>query len=513
MNAMAPQPMTPAFDADQAALDLAGDIIAAGQPFLATADCVRRAAEIRTASRTAFDMLLGTVVRRVATRDFKAAVTARCKATATPVAAAPVFESGDWRANLKRTVTGEARAVQLNAELALKFDEAMAGVIGFDEFKDTIMMMRAAPWVAAEGFKPRRWTDGDDLKATSWVQSMDIFANAEVVAKAVEAVAEDAKFDSLADWIRATKWDGESRIEGWLTLFCGAEDSIYTRAVARRFLIGAVGRALRPGTKFDTMLVLEGDQGLRKSTFARVLGGGGAFFNGTLADMGSKDSREGLRGSWIVEVAELDAMTRKDSSTAKAFLATETDRFRRAYGRRDTEFQRRCVFLGTFNPDGVGYIKDQTGGRRFWPVVCRAVTTDGHLDIDGFQEVLPQLLAEAVVHMEAGEQAHLTQEEEEFAREQQDERMDRDAWHEVVAKYLADLGTGEVSVHDVLSDATVKSKGDMTQVDQNRVARILKRIGMERKQRRTPKGGRTWVYAWPDGVSNVVPLNPAAIRA
>ena len=512
MNATPQQ--APPSNTDQAALDLARDIVGGGRKYLESPECLHRAVEIRNQSRQAYDMLVRVIGRRVETRGFKVAVMASCKTKAAkPVAAAPVFMPGDWRSGLKRTTAGEARAVQYNVELALKHDDAMARAIARDEFRDTIMMMRAAPWVAVDGFKPRPWTDGDDLKATSWVQSMDIFANAEVVAKAVEAVAEDFKFDSLADWIRTTDWDGESRIDGWLTRYCGVEDSIYTRAVARRFLIGAVGRALRPGTKFDTMLVLEGDQGLRKSTFARVLGGNGAFFNGTLADMGSKDSREGLRGSWIVEVAELDAMTRKDSSTAKAFLATETDRFRRAYGRRDTEFQRRCVFLGTFNPDGVGYIKDQTGGRRFWPVVCRAVTADGHLDIDGFREALPQLLAEAVILMETGEQAHLTKSEEEFAREQQDERMDRDAWHEVVANHVADPGMGEVSVHDILRNAVMKVDREITQVDQNRVARILKRIGMVRKQRRTPSGGRTWVYAWPDGATNVVSLNPTVIRA
>ena len=128
------------------------------------------------------------------------------------------------------------------------------------------------------------------------------------------------------------------------------------------------------------------------------------------------------RGAWIIEVAELDTMTRAEVSTIKAFMFRTHDRFRPPYGKRLVDLARQCVFAGSINPEG-GYLKDATGGRRFWPIAC------GTIDLDALQNDRNQLWAEARERFRRGDQWWLqTRELDQLAAEQQAERYQGDAW-------------------------------------------------------------------------------------
>jgi predicted P-loop ATPase len=194
------------------------------------------------------------------------------------------------------------------------------------------------------------------------------------------------------------------------------------RAVSRRWLISLVARALRPGCKVDTVLILEGAQGLGKSSALEALVGS-EYFLDTALDIGSKDSMQAIAGAWLVELAELASFRRADTERVKSFLTSKVDKFRPPYGATLLDSPRRCVVAGTCNPEeGVGYLKDRTGNRRFWPVAI-----DRRPDLDGIRRDRELILAEAVRALNAGERWHLDHEEGALAAEETDLRMEEES--------------------------------------------------------------------------------------
>jgi predicted P-loop ATPase len=165
-------------------------------------------------------------------------------------------------------------------------------------------------------------------------------------------------------------WDEIPRIDQWLSTCLGADGNPeYLKAIGPRFLISAVARALRPGCKADQVLVLEGAQGIGKSTAVRVLSE--PWTTDSLPDLTSKEAAIQIQGVWIVELAELTSMSRSDVEHIKAFMSRNEDRYRPHWGRSSETRPRRCVFIATTNLQG--YLRDETGNRRFWPVRCRSI--------------------------------------------------------------------------------------------------------------------------------------------
>jgi predicted P-loop ATPase len=191
----------------------------------------------------------------------------------------------------------------------------------------------------------------------------------EIAGQAVQAVAKDRTFHPVCEYLDALSWDGIKRIDTWLSVYLGAEATDYTTAVGARWLMSAVARIYRPGVKADCCLILEGSQGLMKSMSLKTIAG--PYFTDEIADLGSKDSAMQTRGVWIIEIAELDSMTRSEVGRIKAFMSRSTDRFRPPYGKRLIESPRQCVFAGSVNHST--YLRDETGGRRFWPVACTRI--------------------------------------------------------------------------------------------------------------------------------------------
>ncbi|MGA7412605.1 MAG: virulence-associated E family protein, partial [Bryobacteraceae bacterium] len=234
--------------------------------------------------------------------------------------------------------------------------------------------------------------------------------------------------------------------------------------------------------KADSCLILEGPQGSRKSTALKTLAG--PYFTDELADLGTKDSVLQTRGVWIIELSELDTLNRSEVGRIKAFMSRTTDRFRPPYGRRLVESPRQCVFAGTVNHSN--YLRDETGGRRFWPVAC------GSIDIDGLARDRDQLWAEAKARFDRGflwwlETAELV---EEAAAEQAD-RYEGDPWEELVARWIEDRSSAAIG--EVLSLCLDKPRAQWTQSDKNRVARCLQGLGWERYRER--QGARLeWRY-------------------
>lgn len=390
------------------------------------------------------------------------------------------FERRDWRANLISNKDGNPRALLANAITALREAPEWSGVIAFDEFSLRTVALKPTPWGTAT-----EWTDHEDRLTTDWLQHNGIFVSVEVAGQAVQAVARDRRLHPVKEYLESLKWDGTKRLDTWLSEYLGAEMNDYTAAVGARWLISAVARIFRPGCKADCCLILEGAQGLLKSTALKTLAE--PWFTDEIADLGSKDAAMQTRGVWVIEIAELDSMNRPEIARVKAFMSRMADRFRPPYGKRLIESSRQCVFAGSVNQNA--YLKDETGARRFWPVACtRILIHDLARDRD-------QLWAEAVERFKQGASWWLDSADLNRAAEyEQSKRYDGDAWDESIRDWVENLDS--VSIPEVLCMCIGKEKSTWTQADQNRVARSLRSIGWKRFQQNTG-GIRKWGYRKP----------------
>jgi predicted P-loop ATPase len=198
------------------------------------------------------------------------------------------------------------------------------------------------------------------------------------------------------------------------------------------------------------------------------------WFNDDVADLGSKDSQMQIRGFWCVELPELDSISRADISKIKAFMSRQTDNFRPPYGRHVVAQKRQNVFAGTVN--GSEYLRDATGGRRWWPWLCTKI------DIPALADARDQLWAEARVRYDQGKHWWLdTKELNDDAAEQQADRLIQDPWSETIRKYVS---TREyVSIDEALRHLEIPLR-DRKQTDANRVAGCLKALGWKRRSTR-----------------------------
>jgi predicted P-loop ATPase len=388
-----------------------------------------------------------------------------------------------WRNELLMSRTGAPKPLLANAITALRGAGALQNVLAFDVFAVETVIDGTPPWCPLEyPWVSRAWSPQDDLWVTDWMQKQGIGVPVAVAAQAVEAVARDRSFHPVVNYLGGLEHDGRARANTWLSTYLGADDTPYTQAVGRAMLIAAVARIYDPGCKVDTVPILEGGQGVGKSTAIRALFD--PWFTDELADLGSKDASMQTRGVWGIEVSELDAMSRAEASKIKAFISRTTDRFRPPYGIRLIESQRSCVFWGSTNSDS--YLKDETGGRRFWPVKTCAI------DIDGLRAARGQLWAEAQILYFASVPWWLVKDEVRLeAEQQQSQRYIGDPWDDQIKRYVA--GMEEVTVTQVLLGGIGLAISCWGQAEQNRVARCLRSLGMVRRQKGTG-AQKAWIY-------------------
>ncbi|TPQ46736.1 P-loop ATPase, partial [Prosthecomicrobium hirschii] len=413
-----------------------------------------------------------------------------------------------WAGRLRLDLSGTPERNEANVITALTADEAFAGALVFDEFRQEIVVNRRLPWDEHDHARTRAWSDADDVRCAEWLQRREINVAPVVVGRSVAAVARDIRVHPVRDYLRALRWDGVPRLERWTLDYLGADDTALARAFGSLWMISAVARVMRPGAKVDHMLILEGPQGARKSSALKTLAGAD-WFTDELAEIGSKDAAQQMRGIWIIEIAELDAIGRAEVSRIKAFLTRTVDRYRPPYERYVVEVPRQCVFAGSVNPDT--YLRDETGNRRFWPVRC------GRIDLVALARDRDQLWAEAVARFDAGaiwwldDPALIA-----AASAEQEARYQSDAWDDLIEAWLTTetrrVNRGyngyddwrhetverasplaDVSVGEILREAIGIEPGRWTKFDQMRVAAYLKANGWERYQRRLGDA-REWRY-------------------
>jgi predicted P-loop ATPase len=299
------------------------------------------------------------------------------------------------------------------------------------------------------------------------------------------------KYHPVREYLDALKWDGTKRLDRFLHILFGTADGPYERAVGAKWMIGAVARVYQPGCKMDTMLVLEGPQGLKKSTALRTLFGGQYFVEMVNELRDHKKFVEQIGGKWVVEFAELSAIKGADVELVKAVITMQVDKTRLSYGRHTVELPRQCVFAASVNPKaGQGYLRDSTGNRRFWPVSCSAI------DLPRLERKRDQLWAEALTRYRDGEEWWLSDEETKLAVREQDQRMQGDAWEDTIANYLTP-GFAYTS-SQLLSDAIKMPIERHDQRAKDRVALIMADLGWVQTvgKERLPDGTRRSARLW-----------------
>lgn len=394
-----------------------------------------------------------------------------------------------WRNRLILGDKKAPKALLANAIIALRAAPEWAGILAYDAFHQRTVLRGRAPWMDDAVEQP--WTGGDDVLVADWLQHERISVPPHVAGQAIEAVARERRFHPVLEYLARCVWDGEHRLDEWAVRYLGAPDTPYVRAVSARFMIGAVARVTEPGCKADCALILEGRQGLGKSSALRVLAM--PWFTDEIGDLGTKDAAMQLAGVWVIELAELDSIARGDVSRIKSFMSRTIDRFRPPYGRRVVEQPRQCVFAGTVNHNE--YLRDETGGRRFWPIAC------SRIDVNGLAAVRDQLWGEARDRYLAGGIWWLNSQElnQEAALEQR-ERYQPDSWEARIEKYIA--GLNSATVPEILENALSLPVADWSQIAQNRVAQCLRAIGWERRQGRVGVR-REWRYHRPAPVPSI----------
>lgn len=337
-----------------------------------------------------------------------------------------------------------------------------------------------------------------------------------VVLSRIRAIAERNAYNPLQDYLGGLVWDGVERLDGLLeglfaattTNAAGEDIREYLRIAGRRFAISAVARALAPGCKVDTVLILEGPhQGEHKSTAFRVLGG--AFFTDQYVDIRDRNTWPVVTASWIVELSELETFRRSDETAQKAFFSQQEDRFRKAYGYNVQSYPRRCVFVGSSNNNE--YLKDFRN-RRYWPVAV------GQIDLEGLEKARDQIWAEAVAlylaggkekcascrtHTEARCDAHrwwFTRAEETLYLDAQTaERAPTDAFAEMLSAKFAEIEPAKRPREVTMLEALKLLELDVSRGHENRLGVALRRLGFS-KTRRAVDGVRQVFWETPENI-------------
>jgi predicted P-loop ATPase len=310
--------------------------------------------------------------------------------------------------------------------------------------------------------------------------------------QAVDDRAAACGYHPVRNYLSGLQWDGIERLASLFPKYFGTEDTPYAAAIGEMFIVSMVARILKPGCKADHMLVLEGEQGKLKSTACSILGGD--FFSDNLPEIGAgKDVSQHLRGKWLIEVSEMHAMNRAESAQLKAFVTRQAERYRPSYGRKEVIEPRQCIFVGTTNKRA--YLKDETGGRRFWPIRI------GIIDIEALARDRDQLFAEAVVAFRGGRRWWP---EKNFERghimPQQAARYEHDIWAEKISDYL---GMNTRVTIGMVANAIGIETPRVGRTDQTRIAAAMERLGWERERPigRSDREGRVW---WTLGRGDVV---------
>ena len=348
-----------------------------------------------------------------------------------------VGENANWQEGLDIDRHGKVKDTLGNLALILRNDPRLKD-IAYNIHRSGIDIRRDAegrttlPWAQ---LKPG-WNESDLGSIQIYLERVYGLYTPSKLKGILLAIAAERSYHPIRDYLEALpEWDGVPRVETLFIDYLGSPDTLYIRAIARKMMVAAVARIYEPGVKFDSVVVLNGPQGMGKSSFFAKLGGKWFSDSLTISDMKDKAAPEKLQGYWILELGELAGLKKMDVETVKAFITRQDDKFRHSYGYSVEDHPRQCIIVGSTN-NGDGFLRDVTGNRRFWPVTC--TTNSPHRPWE-VESIVPQLWAEAQVLYRTGEQLYLSPEEEKQAGMEQTAALESDVREGMIAEYLDKL--------------------------------------------------------------------------
>lgn len=381
--------------------------------------------------------------------------------------------AAEWKAKLicrvdRRSGEAEYPCRVHNLMLILENDPAWAGRFRFDELRQAVTLEDA------------EFSDPGLIEAKAVLESKWISGEVKtgVLREAVETVAARHAYHPVKEWISGLSWDGIARIPSFFSDFCAAARTPYSDAVARSLFVSAVARVFNPGCKVDTMVVLEGAQGIGKSKLVQAIFGPRWHCDIT-QEPGTLDFYQNLRGKWVGEFSELSAMGKADQNKVKQALTQTQDTYRASYGHYSKTYPRQFVFIGNTNKGE--YLADETGARRYLPIEC------AEINAEAVAEIREQLWAEAVHRFSAGE----TWWEIPDADREQERRYQSDAWEDYIIPWLH--GKTKVLISEILSDALLMKIERQDRSSQTRAGNILRKLGWKQKQETTGDRRRFYV--------------------
>ena len=430
------------------------------------------------------------------------------------------FSDEDWQKALELDKAGKVKNTLQNLTTILMNDPLLNPLV-FNQLLDGMEIKGDVPWRHPSKF----WRDADDAQLISYVDSRYGTFSARNYDIAVAKVTDDRSYHPIREFIEnLPEWDKVPRVDTLLIDYLGADDNEYVRAVTRKTLCAAIKRVLYPGCKFDSMLVLNGPQGVGKSTLIAKLAGEWFSDSLNLGDTKDKTAAEKLQGYWILEIGELAGLKKAEVETLRSFLSRQNDIYRAAFGKRATPHLRQCVFFGTTNAES-GYLRDTTGNRRFWPVKTPGTGSKHSWDLT--PEVICQIWAEALVYVKQGEKLYLSAELEALSKAEQREAMESDEREGLVRLYLdtllptdwdgmdiferrgflsgSDFGEikkpgmvkrTQVSNMEIWCECFGKKRANIRRTDSNELTAILARLGWKRldSKVRIPLYGPQYVF-------------------
>jgi len=340
-------------------------------------------------------------------------------------------ENTDWEKNLEYEPRSTVLKNSLgNLLLIMKNDPKLQG-IRYNRLANQIYGDDALPWERPY----QSWRDADMAQLVAYVDKTYGTFSSRNYELALTKVADDRAYHPIRDYLdNLPEWDGIQRVETLLVRYFGAEDTEYTKMVTRKTLAAAVARIYQPGIKFDSMLVLNGQTDLGKSTFFARLAGDWFSDSLNFTDMGKgKDAAEKIQGIWIVEIPELAGLSKMDVNNIKGFLSRQDDQYRPSYGRTVESHPRQCIIVGSTNAESAGFLRDTTGNRRFWVV---RVWGGGKKGWDLPEADVPQIWAETKHYWMQGEKLYLEGSAAEQAKAEQTTALEADEREGVVREYL-----------------------------------------------------------------------------
>ena len=339
-------------------------------------------------------------------------------------------EIEDWQTQLEIGKDGEVKETLSNLILILRYDPNLTG-IAYNQHCNSIDVKEPLPWKQVK----RGWNDSDAAGAKAYLDQTYRIWSPGKFKDALLAVAAERAYHPIREYFASLPaWDGVERVDTLLIDYLGATDTTYTRAVMRKTMCAAVARIEQPGTKFDHILVLNGPQGIGKSTFFAKLGGKWFSDSLTISDMRDKSAAEKLQGYLILELGELAGIKKMDVETVKSFVSRNDDKYRPSYGTTVESHPRQCVIVGSTNCES-GFLRDITGNRRFWPVRVGGASVKKAWELSEVEQVW----AEAIAKYRAGEELFLTGLEAQMAYAEQADAMEADDREGLVRDYLEKL--------------------------------------------------------------------------